>query len=285
MNISYGPRCIQVRYPACETAPAPVEEHSEDCLFLDVYVPRTVFGNATAIAETPVVVWIFGGAYVFGGKQTYGKKDPLYDGKGLIHAAKNYLKEKPNVIFVAGNYRLGALGWLAGPAFQHSGIPAVSNAGLYDQRLLFEWVQKYIGLFGGDKTQVSAWGESAGGGSILHHLVRTGTEHERDPLFKRALLQSPAYQWQWDRSPGGEMDQTYRKFMEFANCNDMHCLLNAPIKTLIKANQDLFNNARKVGLFPVGPAVDDVWISELPTTAFANGKWSLAIVMRRIHLD
>ena len=62
---------------------------------------------------------------------------------------------------MAMNYRLGALGWSAGPSFQASG--GVSNAGLYDQRLAIEWVAKYIHLFGGDPNQITVFGESAGG--------------------------------------------------------------------------------------------------------------------------
>jgi carboxylesterase type B len=64
---------------------------------------------------------------------------------------------------VALNYRLGALGWIAGPTVQASG--AVSNAGLYDQRLALKWVQDNIHLFGGDPSQVTVMGESAGGKS------------------------------------------------------------------------------------------------------------------------
>ena len=48
------------------------------------------------------------------------------------------------------------------------------NAGLLDQRAVFQWVQDHIGLVGGDKDSVSAWGESAGASSIMHHLVQKG---------------------------------------------------------------------------------------------------------------
>lgn len=51
---------------------------------------------------------------------------------------------------------------------EKDGLP---NAGLHDQRAIFQWVQDYVHLLGGNKKDVSAWGESAGGGSILHHLV------------------------------------------------------------------------------------------------------------------
>lgn len=60
------------------------------------------------------------------------------------------------IIYVSINYRLGALGWLAGPTFQASG--GVSNAGLLDQRLALEWISKNIHLFGGDPEQVTVMG-------------------------------------------------------------------------------------------------------------------------------
>ena len=57
----------------------------------------------------PVVVWFFGGAYVFGSKHDFDMSQiPLYSGQGLIETTPEPL------IFVAGNYRLGAFGWLAG---------------------------------------------------------------------------------------------------------------------------------------------------------------------------
>lgn len=66
------------------------------------------------------------------------------------------------------NYRLGAFGWLSGPTFQESGT---ANLGLYDQRLALEWVQANIHLFGGDPNRVTVFGESAGGGSIMHQIT------------------------------------------------------------------------------------------------------------------
>ncbi len=71
-------------------------------------------------------------------------------------------------IFVAINYRLGAFGWLAGSEIASDGN---ANAGLLDQRLAFEWVQKYICLFGGDPRRITVMGESAGAGSIMHHIT------------------------------------------------------------------------------------------------------------------
>lgn len=72
----------------------------------------------------------YGGAFAFGSKNQIG---PLYTGRSLI------AKSKYSTIFVAGNYRLGAFGWLAGDYMQKNAQP---NAGLYDQgkyELSFTW--------------------------------------------------------------------------------------------------------------------------------------------------
>ncbi|KAF5626998.1 carboxylesterase family [Fusarium sp. NRRL 52700] len=241
---------------------------TEDCLFLDVYVPRRVFEDPGA-QLLPVTVWFYGGAYAFGTKRMKVglANGPLYNGRSLIRAS-NY-----STIVVAGNYRLGAFGWLAGSFMEKNGLP---NAGLYDQNLLLRWVQKYIGQVHGDNKTVSAWGESAGGGSILHHLIR-GNGNE-DPLLTRFLTQSPAFEWAWDNSTGGQLDQVYQNFSESLGCYapyDINCIRNPSfsLETLGLANVNLFRNVKQTGLFPVGPAVDNAWITTIPTLAFAQKKF------------
>ncbi|KAF5565588.1 cholinesterase [Fusarium napiforme] len=242
---------------------------TEDCLFLDVYVPKRVFEDPSA-QQLPVTVWFYGGAYAFGTKRMKVLKllnGPLYNGKSLIEAS-NY-----STIVVAGNYRLGAFGWLAGSHMEKNGLP---NAGLYDQNLLLRWVQKYIGQVHGDNKTVSAWGESAGGGSILHHLIRN--DGQEDPLFTRFLTQSPAFEWAWDNSPGGQLDQIYQTFSESLGCHapyDIECIRDPSfsLERLALANVNLFRNVNQTGLFPVGPAVDNIWIKTIPTLAFAQKKF------------
>ena len=222
---------------------------SEDCLFLDVYAPASLFANGQPTSKVPVIVWIHGGAYVGGSKFGNEPNNPFYTGVGALKAAQAF---KQNAIFVAGNYRLGAYGWLAGTYIEDNGTP---NVGLLDQRFLLNWTQNYIGQVGGDPSRVSAWGESAGAGSILHQLVLN--DGNSDPLFNRAVLQSPAYEIQWDRS--GVLNKTYTSFAsQIPQCPSLNinCLRDLPLddSSLYDANYNFIKSTFKnTGLIPFGP--------------------------------
>ncbi|KAI1486616.1 carboxylesterase family protein [Biscogniauxia mediterranea] len=233
---------------------------NEDCLFLDIYAPVSAFQSKTDLL--PVIVWFHGGAYAFGSKNP---DDSMGSGQSILKAS-NY-----SVIFITGNYRLGAFGWLAGDYMQKEGQP---NAGLYDQSLLLSWVQDYVDQVQGDKSQVSAWGQSAGAGSILHHLIRE--DGEQDPLFSTFAVLSPAFQWSWDNSPDGRLDQIYMDFSDLAGCGrkyNISCLRDASLTALKIANTRLFAQSKTKGFFPVGPSVDGSWIKTIPTVAFSQRKF------------
>ena len=105
-----NPSCIQTEDIKCISG-TPFEEapscyppnygtQSEDCLFLDVYVPRKA---AKMNKPLPVVVWIYGGAYLYGSKTQYDPdKLPMYDGDGLVDTATEYNDEEKSIIFVRG---------------------------------------------------------------------------------------------------------------------------------------------------------------------------------------
>jgi len=183
----------------------------------------------------------------------------LYSGAHLIELAKG------DMIWVAANYRLGVFGWLAGPTMEGQGTP---NAGLWDQRLALQWIQDYIHLFGGDRSQVSAWGESAGASSILHHLVAYGGT--QDPLFTRAILMSPAFQPLGDRRLSGMEERVTKKLLKLANCQDIPCLRRVPLPTLVKLNWKLQDETPR-GSFAVGPSVDGTWSRRYPAAEFLKG--------------
>jgi len=143
-------------YYNAKVAPQPEVELSsvyyqgEDCLYLNIWAPA----KATA-EKKPVIVWIHGGAYAYG-----GTVDPLYD----FH---NFVEENPDVIVVSVAYRLGVLGFLH---LSHlpdgKDYPDAQNLGLMDQLKALKWVHENIAAFGGDPANVTLMGESAGGGSV-----------------------------------------------------------------------------------------------------------------------
>ncbi len=136
---------------------------SEDCLYLNVYAPAE--GE-----NLPVMVWIHGGAFLL------GNGGGEYDPTRLV---------AEDVIVVTLNYRLGALGFLA-----HAGLESDSgNFGLMDQQAAIKWVKENIAGFGGDADNMTLFGESAGGHSVLSHIVSPQTQG----LFQRAIIQSGSY--------------------------------------------------------------------------------------------
>ena len=142
----------------------------DDCLNLNVWTP------AADDAGRPVMVWMHGGAYVTGTGST-----PWYDGQRF---ASNH-----DVVVVTLNYRLGALGYLDLTRLVPGAADAFTpNCGLLDQIAALEWTQECISAFGGDPSNVTVFGESAGAmsvGALLGAPRAAG-------LFHRAILQSGA---------------------------------------------------------------------------------------------
>ncbi|KAI1204278.1 alpha/beta-hydrolase [Annulohypoxylon truncatum] len=138
--IEYASRCPQSGCAPRQMTPVP--SGSEDCLFLNVLAPA----NKTML---PVLVWIHGGGY--------GVSSGAFEPSPQMHTNEN------TYIIVTIQYRLGAFGFLSSAELAESGVP---NAGIHDMQFALQWVQKYIHLFGGDPTQVTIAGQSAGGGSV-----------------------------------------------------------------------------------------------------------------------
>ncbi|KAF2900888.1 hypothetical protein ILUMI_05293 [Ignelater luminosus] len=151
---------------------------SEDCLYINVYVPQLPQQNMTLL---PVMVWIYGGAFV-GGDSRYTSFGPDY-----------FIDEK-NVIIVSFNYRLGIFGFLS---TEDDASPG--NYGLKDQILALKWVQKNIESFGGNREQVTIFGESAGSASVSY-LTQTPLTNG---LFKGAIFESGSSLclWSLTRNP------------------------------------------------------------------------------------
>lgn len=269
---TYGPGCISWNRNGVKSAPSGTpppfrgipQEESEDCLFLDIYASKNALSNNKK--NIPVIVWIYGGAYIFGSKdQQYPNLNVnVYTGTPWVRTAIDNGEE---AIVVIGNYRLGAYGWLAGTEVSKNGY---ANAGLSDQRLVLKFVQDFIDQIGGDRTQVSAWGESAGGGSIIHHLVRDGGKS--NPLFSKAVVQSPAYQWMWNQTTIDGVFDTFAANVPGCQGQGLSCLQDAtPAAILAANNKTLADMYSSEALFAFGPVVDGSLIQQLPSLLLEKG--------------
>ena len=128
---------------------APSAEYSEDCLYLNVWSPAKKTDE-----KLPVLVWIYGGGFVFG-----STADPNYDCEELAR--------KGGIILASVNYRVGQLGFLTLPELSAENKKHISgNYGLMDQIVALQWIKKNIARFGGDPNKVTIFGESAGGISV-----------------------------------------------------------------------------------------------------------------------
>ncbi|KAJ5860889.1 uncharacterized protein N7529_008199 [Penicillium soppii] len=152
---AFGPQCAQP-YSDAGIFSSGKNSTSEDCLTLNIWTPTYDTTDATEIKNKnlPVYVWIFGGRFEGGSGDVI-----TYDGTGL--ASKD-------IIVVTMNYRLGAFGFLAHPDLSiESGHNSSGNYGILDQQFALRWVQDNIAHFGGNASQVTVGGQSAGSASAL----------------------------------------------------------------------------------------------------------------------
>src|SRR3954470_4436771 len=138
---AFGPPPPQPqRVPISDFAWGAIPPGDEDCLYLNVWTPRSGGGG------WPVLVFVIGGGFTTG-----------WTGSGLDDGA--LLAEAAQAVVVTFSYRLGSLGW------------AFGNWGLRDVLAVLEWVQREIGAFGGDPSRVTLGGQSAGAACVGGLLV------------------------------------------------------------------------------------------------------------------
>jgi para-nitrobenzyl esterase len=262
---AFGPVCPQINVPGRVQLP-----QSEDCLTLNVWTP-----NGAPGAKLPVMVWIYGGSFVFGGSAY-----PIYDGVELAERG---------VVVVTLNYRLGWLGFFDHPALAaaNPGEP-VGNFGLLDQIAALNWVQKNIAAFGGDPSNVTIFGESAGGMSVND---LTASPLARG-LFAKAISESGLGLWTIGTSAQAQQNSVAFAALENAAAASSDAL--AKLRGL-SVDAILADEAKMQPIQPA-PFVDGTVLTDQPAALFSQGKMAHvpylagsnsdeATLMKAIHMS
>lgn len=202
-----------------------------------------------------------GGGFTTGSKTDFGSPRTL-----LNRADEN---DEP-VIYVALNYRFGAFGFLSGPSFEREG--GLLNAGLLDQRKALQWIQNNIHRFGGDKAQVTVFGESGGSGSILHHITAGGGSIQ--PLFNRAILQSPAY---FPYRSTQDKENAFNLFLGHANVSSIADARKLSSEALITANAQSIGESLPYASPVYGPTPDGDLVIHDPKVHLARGEFAQSL--------
>lgn len=238
----FGPHCPQYG------SPFGLASMSENCLYLNVYAPA----GSSRGSSLPVMVWIHGGDLTAGESNDYNPAGLVRDG----------------VLVVTINYRLGALGFLADPALNTQGGGS-GDYGLMDQQAALRWVRQNIRQFGGNPRNVTIFGESAGGLSVLAQLVSPAARG----LFAKAIIESGSYSLLQPSLATAEASG--EAFAAKAGCASQTaaCLRRLPVQTILNDQG------------AVGPDIDPAVLPQSIGTALASGDFTHVPVINGTNHD
>ena len=236
----FGPGCLQVK----NLIPGRVPELSEDCLFLNIFVPEA----PSLSSKLAVMVWIYGGGFKAGYSNGY-------------NAAT--LAGYGDVIVVTFNYRLGVFGFLStGDQY------APGNYGLWDQQMAIEWVHDNIAAFGGDSRTITIFGESAGSISTVYQALFP----DNKGLFKRIISESGSVTS--PRTAFTSNPEPYAGILaKFLDCNQnstgeyINCLQS---KSDLEIDTIVNNPQTGLGFLPWTPVRDDNLVTYDPNEILTN---------------
>ena len=244
---AFGPTCPQRNRQGQFTG-------DEDCLHLNVWA------HLNDEALKPVMVWIHGGGFIQGSSSV-----SIYDGAPLA--------QRGDVVVVTINYRIGALGFLALPdLIDENDRNTAGNYGVLDQIFALQWVRDNIDAFGGDPSNVTVFGESAGGSSVCALLAAP----DAAGLFHRAVIQSGGGCYGFEALTADSGDSAVdigELFVTATDCNAasdrLRCLRQQDATALTAALFDIPTSG--LGLPNIGPAIDGIVIAEQGFSAIERG--------------
>jgi para-nitrobenzyl esterase len=223
---------------------------SEDCLYLNVTTPALDDGRGL-----PVMVWFPGGGFVSGAGSDY---DPAR------------LAVQGRVVVVTVNYRLGALGFLDHPALASTDL-AAGNYGIADQQAALRWVGGNIARFGGDRGNVTLFGQSAGAFSICAQLASPPANR----LFQKAIVQSgPCGNAMVTRSVAQSRGAAVARDLGCSvSASPAACLRGIPATRLVGIGGDrVFTAAARIADLPWLPVAGTPLLPYQPLDALQRGR-------------
>ena len=223
---------------------APPSPLSEDCLYLNVWT-----GASSASEKRPVFVWIYGGGFISGSAGC-----AIYD--GLEYAKKG-------IVFVSINYRVGALGFMAHPELTKEGNGSSGNYGLMDQVAALQWVKENIAAFGGDPSNVTIGGQSAGSISVYSLIASPAARG----LFHRAIAESGGIFGSFQMSTLEEGEKTGIALQQRLHADNLKAMRSLPADSILSASPGMS------GLH-FGPVRDGVFLPGDFYKAFSEGKFN-----------
>lgn len=243
---------------------------AEDCLYLNVVRPAKQSDTGY-----PVVMWFYGGGFVNG-----GASPDVYSGDSFA---------KQDVVFVSFNYRLGRFGFFAHPALSTFENDALGNYAMMDQVAALKWVKQNISEFGGDPSQVTIMGESAGGKSV-HAMLQTPSAQG---LFNKAIIMSGGGRELFNQLPLRNDDKQVLSAEQVGvNFAAQHQITGSD-RSSLKALRELPANAivdnlnlstlshvnDSVVTYSGGPILDGTLITSSTSESLLNGKFSKVPLM------
>ncbi|KAF8244867.1 alpha/beta-hydrolase, partial [Wilcoxina mikolae CBS 423.85] len=240
---AFSKACILFQYKTAYSVsvqtPVSHDAQSEDCLYLNIWVPESKHGHGGGL---PSMVWIHGGGFGDGTAST-----EFFTGEHIV-------KAHPDVIVVTINYRLNIFGFPVSSALG----PGVSNLGLLDQRLAIRWLHTNLPSFGGDPSKITLFGESAGSASISAYSYA----YPKDPLVRGFIMQSGTVELIGNPGPS-----EFRRVSAAVGCGGaeeeeakrVQCMKQVDARTLQDA---VSNRTLNFYAFPSGgnPGVDNVTV-------------------------
>lgn len=257
---------------AFDMCPQRTVNGSEDCLYLGLY--SRPWEKKQELR--PVLLTFYGGGFIRG-SATF---DIPPSGFPVLNVSL-----LNDYVVVYSNYRTNVFGFLPGSKIaQHPETDL--NPGLLDQQAALRWIHKYIKYFGGNPKNVTIWGQSAGGGSVVAQTIATGNKKRK--LFSKAMSSSPF----WPKTPrynAPESEAIYQQTLKDVGCtnslDEVACLKAADIQALRDSALKLSASQQyTTSTFTFGPVIDDKFLTSSLSDVIRKGKLNANTILTSYNL-